>query len=134
MKLMILIMGLAFATPNQNKLDSNNQLENVQQQKAQVCKRVKKEEFKAKMNSLKNYQLIDIRTAGEFKRGTIEGAKNIDFYSSNFTTQISQLDKSEPVLIFCQSGGRSAQALQKFKSLGFSYVLELEGGYGNWVR
>ncbi|MBD3637897.1 MAG: rhodanese-like domain-containing protein [Crocinitomicaceae bacterium] len=97
-----------------------------------VIKRVSKTEFKKQLNTLKDVQLIDVRTPGEYQRGTIDGAINIDFMSSDFTSKISKLDKSKPTLIFCQSGGRSAKALYKFKQLGFEYVLELEGGYGNW--
>lgn len=104
------------------------------QEKQQVCKRVSKTEFKEKLSSLEDYQLIDVRTAGEFNNGTIEGAKNINYYETDFVDQIKQLDKTKPTLIFCQAGGRSAAALKKFEALGFEYVLELEGGYGNWIR
>lgn len=104
------------------------------QSKQQVCKRVTKTEFKEKMKSLENVQLIDVRTAGEYQKGTIGKAINIDYYASNFEQMIGKLDKNKPTLIFCQAGGRSAQALMKFKKLGFTYVLELEGGYGGWNR
>lgn len=105
-----------------------------QQAKVQVCKRVSKTEFKSKLNSLKDVQLIDVRTPGEFQRGTIDGAINIDYTASNFTEMIGLLDKNKPTLIFCQSGGRSTAALKKFKSLGFDHVLELEGGYSAWKK
>ena len=105
-----------------------------QQEKKQVCKRVSQAEFKKQLNSLEDIQLIDVRTSGEFQRGTIDGAINIDYTASNFTEMIKKLNKSNPTLIFCQSGGRSAGALKKFRTLGFEYVLELEGGYGSWSK
>ena len=40
------------------------------------------EEFKAQVEN-KNVQLIDVRTPPEFKGGHINGAKNIDFFSSS---------------------------------------------------
>ncbi len=101
---------------------------------AKVAKRVSKTEFKKKLMTLDQIQLIDVRTAQEYKAGTITGAKNIDFYSSQFKSELNQLDKKKPTLIFCHSGGRSAKALQVFKSLGFDYVLELENGYSGWVE
>lgn len=103
-----------------------------QEAKRQIVKRVSQEEFKTKLSTLKNVQLIDVRTVGEFKRGTIEGAINIDFNSELFKEKISKLDRTKPTLIFCHSGGRSAQALRQFKSLNFEYVLELEGGFSRW--
>ena len=113
-------------------LDSrpNSQLQQVKQ----VIKRVSKKEFKEKLNTLNDVQLIDVRTPGEFKGGTIKGAINIDYNSSSFNALIAQLDKTKPTLIFCHSGGRSAKALQKFKLINFEYVLELEGGYSAWIK
>jgi rhodanese-related sulfurtransferase len=109
-------------------VESTNHVE----QTGKTVKRVSKKEFKEKLAELKDVQLIDVRTPGEFKQGTIEGARNIDFRSEDFETEISKLDKSKPVMIFCQAGGRSARALNQFEDLGFTFVLELEGGYGNW--
>lgn len=97
-----------------------------------VAKRISKSEFKEKMSSLDNYQLVDVRTPGEFGRGTIEGAINIDYTGAGFEEKINELDKETPVLIFCQAGGRIAKALKVFKRNGFEVVYELEGGYGNW--
>ena len=97
-----------------------------------IAKRISKAEFKEKMESLETFQLVDVRTPGEYGRGTIENAINIDYTSSDFETKINELEKTTPVLIFCQAGGRSAKALQVFKNNGFTEVYELEGGYGNW--
>jgi thioredoxin 1 len=99
---------------------------------AQTIKRVNKEEFKAYLEENPTAQLIDVRTPGEYANGTIGQAKNIDFNSASFQTEIEKLDKTEPVLIFCMSGGRSARALKVMDELGFSYVLELAGGYSNY--
>lgn len=127
MKIFILI-GLLWTLP----ATAITVKQEIVQQKEQVAKRVSKVEFKEKLKSLTEVQLIDVRTPGEYENGTIGKAINIDYRASNFEEMIGKLDKTKPVLIFCQAGGRSAKALQKFKALGFDYVLELEGGYGNW--
>lgn len=127
MKVLILMIALLTAPV----LVLSTQLE-VVQQNDQVAKRVSKGEFKKQLGTLKDVQLIDVRTPGEYENGTIGKAVNIDFRASDFEEMIGKLDKTKPVLIFCQAGGRSAKALQKFKALEFDFVLELEGGYGNW--
>jgi len=73
-----------------------------------------------------------VRTPAEVSKGSLEGAVNIDFRSTDFATQINTLDKSKPVFIFCQSGGRSGKSYKKMKELGFSEVYDMEGGYGAW--
>lgn len=79
----------------------------------------------------KKVQLIDVRTPKEYKEGTILTAVNIDFLDEEFEKNIEQLDKKQPVYIFCQSGKRSAAAAVKFQEAGFN-VIELAGGYKAW--
>lgn len=104
---------------------STEQLMNKQQT-------VSKEDFKAFMEANENIQLVDVRTPEEYGAGSIEGAKNIDFYGSNFQAELSKLNKEEPVLIYCKSGGRSGQTLALLKEMGFKTVLDLDGGFSNW--
>lgn len=79
----------------------------------------------------KKVQLIDVRTPKEYKEGTILNAINIDFLDESFSKNIKQLDKKQPVYIFCQSGKRSAAAAEKMQEAGFD-VIELAGGYKAW--
>lgn len=103
----------------------------AQQQPAKVSADVSAEEFK-KLMTEKPGQLIDVRTPQEFESGNIEGAKNIDFYSADFSEQLDQLDKTKPVYVYCKSGGRSGQAKEILTEKGFTTVYNLIGGYSNW--
>lgn len=76
--------------------------------------------------------VIDVRTADEFKEGHITGAKNIDIFSDDFEAQVAKLDKTRPVIVHCQSGGRSTRALPVFEKLGFKELIHLDGGFGGW--
>jgi rhodanese-related sulfurtransferase len=85
------------------------------------------------LKSDKTVQLVDLRTPDELRAtGRIEGAKHIDFYSADFKTKISQLDKNKPVLVYCAAGGRSGQALAQFQQLGFKKVYDYSGGMSEW--
>lgn len=98
----------------------------------QICERIDAEKFKNGIAS-GNVQVLDVRTPDEFSQGKIEGAVNINFYDSDFKAQVAnKLDKKVPVYLYCRSGGRSQQALQILKELGFSKVYELSGGYMNY--
>ncbi len=78
------------------------------------------------------FEIIDVRTAGEFADGHIENAGNIDFYSATFREELDNLDKNQTYLIYCRSGGRSGSALDIMAELGFSEVYNLSGGIIAW--
>ena len=80
----------------------------------------------------KNYTLVDVRTPEEFEQGALPNAVNISVTALDFPFEINQLDKDEPILIYCKSGGRSARAAIAMKTLGFSKIYELDGGYLSW--
>ena len=81
---------------------------------------------------LEDVQLVDVRTPEEFNEGYIEGSQNIDFKSPTFDTDISKLDKSKPVILYCHSGRRSATCAKKLKDAGFKKIFDLEGGISQW--
>ena len=77
-------------------------------------------------------QLVDVRTAAEFSDGHLEGAVNIDVNDSTFIVKAKQqLDTARPVLVYCRSGRRSANAAQKLAAEGFT-VTNLKGGILAW--
>jgi phage shock protein E len=80
----------------------------------------------------KNVQVIDIRTAQEYQAGHIKNAININFYSADFISKMNQLNKNNPVYIYCASGNRSGQALEKLKPLKFKEIGDLQGGLHSW--
>ena len=78
-------------------------------------------------------QLIDVRTLKEYNAGFIANAQNIDFFAEDFEVQVSKLDKTKPVIVYCQKGGRSAKCAEKMKNLGFTKIYDLDGGYSKWT-
>lgn len=64
--------------------------------------------------------VIDVRTAEEFNSGHLEGALNIDVNSASFEQQIQQLDPAGKYVVYCRSGNRSGQAIEKMTALGFT--------------
>lgn len=76
--------------------------------------------------------VLDIRTPEEFAQGHIEGAVNIDYRQSDFANQLAQLDKNQPYLLHCHSGGRSTKALKVINELGFTNVAHMRAGIQGW--
>ena len=79
-------------------------------------------------------QLVDVRTPREVEQGMILGAQNMDYMGDDFLEQTESLDKSEPVYIYCKSGGRSARAAKKLRDAGFTKVYDIDGGITAWNK
>ncbi len=81
----------------------------------------------------KKVQLVDVRTANEFRGGHIKNAINIDFFNAgNFAKAFEKMDRSKPVYLYCRSGARSQKAARRLVDMGFSQVYDLKGGYMRW--
>lgn len=80
-------------------------------------------------------QLLDVRTAGEFKTGHIKNALQADWNnSSEFQQRVQALDKNRPVYVYCLSGPRSNEAAKWLAKNGYQIVVELKGGILQWKR
>jgi len=71
----------------------------------------------------KNAQLVDVRTVEEHRQGTLPGSIHVPLHAIEHGHK--QLDKSKPVIVFCASGARSAQAKAILHRLGFDDVHNL---------
>ncbi|WP_223550981.1 rhodanese-like domain-containing protein [Aestuariivivens sp. NBU2969] len=98
---------------------------------ASQTKIVTQEEMEALLQN-KGVQLVDVRTPEEYSEGFIPGAINIDFLSPTFLEDIESLDKEKPIIVYCQSGGRSGKCSKKLEEAGFKKIYDLQGGYSKW--
>ena len=123
--ILILSLGLFFtACSSESKQSSNLQSDG----------KVSLSLFDQELMKIDAPQLIDVRTPEEFAKGHLEGAKNINFNAADFDNQITQLDKTKPVFIYCHSGGRSGKAYKKMKAHGFTTVYDMKGGYSAYSK
>lgn len=72
---------------------------------------------------------IDVRTPTEIAQGKLSGAKEINVTASGFRSKIADLDKSQPYIVYCRSGMRSARACKIMEKEGFTDVTNVAGGY-----
>ena len=102
-------------------------------QKQTIIERVEVNTFETKLNTLENAFLIDVRTPAEYKSGHIYGATNIDFYQvENMKITFDNLDRNQPILIYCAAGGRSNKTGVLMKEMGFKQIYELSSGINGW--
>ena len=77
--------------------------------------------------------VLDVRTAGEYDQGHIPGAYSLNYYE--FDERLGEImdRREEDILVYCQSGARSASASQRLTDEGFTGVHNMLGGFNAWV-
>ncbi len=84
----------------------------------------------AKMLLKQGAFLVDVRTPGEYKTGSIKNAKNIPL--RDVTKRLAEFGaKDRRIIVYCRSGYRSGLALKKLQASGYKHVYNL-GGIGRW--
>ena len=90
------------------------------------------EAFQKRLIEDDSVQLLDVRTPQEFAEGHIPGAINIDWKADGFLEAAkAALEAVRPVLVYCRSGRRSAEAAAAMEGIGFK-VYNLKGGIIAW--
>lgn len=70
--------------------------------------------------------LLDVRTAGEYSRGHIDGFKNIPV--DELRERIGEIEAGKPVYVICQSGLRSYIAVRILEGYGYT-AYNFAGGF-----
>lgn len=78
--------------------------------------------------------ILDVRTKAEFDEGHIANAININVESASFLSEIAKLDKSATYAVYCRSGRRSADAINKMSNEQFISLSNLDGGVIDWTN
>lgn len=74
--------------------------------------------------------VIDARDAGQFAKGHIPDAVNMDW--RQVLAKRNSIPKNKPVLIYCNTGSLSAQAGFALRVAGWDNVKILQGGMEEW--
>jgi len=82
-----------------------------------------------------DFDLIDVRTPGEYAHVHAEGAINLplDSFSSEAVGAVRRFP-DQPLYVICRSDGRSTAACQKLLSGGIAPVVNVAGGTLEWER
>jgi rhodanese-related sulfurtransferase len=95
------------------------------------------EELDAAIN-LDGLVLLDVREADEYRLEAIPGALlaprgMLEFYADPTNPfHRHNLQPTQRVVLYCGSGGRSALAALALKTMGYSQVAQLQGGFKAW--
>jgi len=78
--------------------------------------------------------LVDVRNANEFTLGRIDNSLNIPL--DRLAENIDKLKKNpnKTLVVYCQKGFRSSQAVKILNKLGIESAVSIEGGLDAWRK
>ena len=76
--------------------------------------------------------LIDVCEPAEYAQGHAMGSKNIPLGQLESQLPLMVKNKSLPVILVCQVGGRASRAATQAKKLGYERAQALSGGLKAW--
>ena len=78
--------------------------------------------------------LVDVRIANEFTLGRIDNSLNIPL--EQLAENIDKLKKNsnKTILVYCQKGFRSSQAVKILNKLGIDSAVSIDGGLDAWQK
>ena len=69
--------------------------------------------------------VIDVRTQEEYDTDHIENAININSETIKYTIKGKIKDLDTPIIVYCQSGRRSAESANELVNLGYTKVYDM---------
>jgi adenylyltransferase/sulfurtransferase len=78
------------------------------------------------------FLLLDVREPNEWNLGHLENAQHIPM--RQIPAQIDSLPRDSEIVVYCRSGGRSANVQRYLLDHGFKKVKNLAGGLMAWAR
>jgi molybdopterin/thiamine biosynthesis adenylyltransferase/rhodanese-related sulfurtransferase len=78
--------------------------------------------------------VVDVREQAEWDEGHLPGAVHVPRGHLESRIEAAVPDRSQPVLVYCSAGNRSAFAAKTLEELGYESVTSLAGGFTDWKR
>src|SRR6266487_762877 len=103
----------------------------LSQTKKQI-KEVSVHEVKDKLNPVNGFTLLDVREGDEWEQGHLDKAIFLPRGFLEVKADKMLTDKSQPIVIYCAGGVRSALAAKSLQDLGYSNVYSMRGGFTEW--
>jgi rhodanese-related sulfurtransferase len=131
------IMGFAMAACGNSASDASSasgEEETVTVEEASV-ENIEPAQFDSLITTLGDQALLlDVRSPEEWATGIISGSTLLNYYDDSFAAALQDLPKKDYALVYCKAGGRSAEAAELLKGLGYKHVYNLNGGIDAWTE
>jgi molybdopterin/thiamine biosynthesis adenylyltransferase len=103
----------------------------LKQTKGQI-REVTVQEVQGKLNPDNGFTLLDVREGDEWEQGHLNQAIFLPRGFLEVKADKMLPDKSQPIVIYCAGGTRSAFAAKTLQDLGYRDVYSMRGGFNEW--
>ncbi|MEM8857698.1 MAG: molybdopterin-synthase adenylyltransferase MoeB [Chloroflexota bacterium] len=92
------------------------------------------QELKARLDAGEKIKILDVREPHEWEISNLENYGSFLIPKDDVVGRANELDPNEEMVVQCRSGGRSADVIRWLEPLGFTKLLNLEGGINLWAK
>jgi len=126
----IILIAIIICSFTQAQIKTPKQI--VQNVKTKITE-ITIDDLKNKMDSDNQFILLDIRTEKEYLAGHINNSVWLPRGFIEFKIQKLISDPETEIILYCKRGSRSALTTFTLIEMGYKNVLNLDGGFEEWV-
>ncbi len=90
------------------------------------------EQLKAKRDRGDSFTLVDVREPHEWAISDLPGSLKIPL--GTLPQRLGELQPEAEIVVYCRTGGRSANAVEFLRQKGYPKALNLAGGINHWAE
>jgi rhodanese-related sulfurtransferase len=90
------------------------------------------EDLKSKRDRGEPVTLVDVREPHEWAISELPGSVKIPL--GTLPQRLAELPKDAEIVVYCRSGGRSANAVRFLRQKGYEKAFNLAGGINHWAE
>ena len=128
-RLLVILLALA----SLNVLADVKSKEEISREAKAKASHISSQQLSDYLVKKENIVLLDIRTEDEYEAGHIQGAQWLPRGTLEYSIQDIVTDPAARIVLYCNSGGRSALATMTLGDMGYTNVVDLDGGFKAWV-
>jgi len=126
----VVLIAILICSFTQAQIKTPGQIvENVKTRISQITV----DDLKNKIETEDQFILLDVRTEKEYLAGHVENAVWLPRGFIEFKIQKLISDPEKDIILYCKRGSRSALTTYTLLEMGYKNVLNLEGGFEEWV-
>lgn len=121
-----------------NKVVENDSGQVLSKQKCNNPVYITSEKLKQWLDTGKEFTLLDLRNAFEYKLGSFNHAKHLELGHfrelANTSSKLNNIPKDKPIVTFCTGGIRCEKGAPYIAQQGFKHVYQLKGGILDYLK